>query len=289
MKKLLIITLTGLLWGGIVKINPSQAQRFESNITLKKLWESPNSFTTCESVCYDAKDNLLFISCINGNPADKDGNGFISKLSLAGDIEKLNWITGLNAPKGMGIFQRKLYVTDIDRILEIDIDKGVIIKDHPVKDAKFLNDITIDPGGNVYISDMATGKIHRLFSGVVETWLEDKNLSSPNGLFYEDGEILIGTKNGIFSTDIESKRTWLIVKETGGIDGLEGDGHGNYLISDWMGKIQLVNPNQEPVLLNNTTDQNINAADIEYIPATKTLFVPTFLDNRVMAYELIYK
>ena len=43
------------------------------------------------------------------------------------------------------------------------------------------------------------------------------------------------------------------------------------------------------ILLINTTDQMINAADIEYVPATKTLYVPTFSDNRVMAYELIYK
>ena len=188
---------------------------------------------------------------------------------LTGEITTLNWITGLNAPKGMGIFMRKLYVTDIDRIIEIDIDKASIVKEYPVKDAKFLNDITIDKEGNVYISDMGTGKIHRLFKGVVETWLENKNIFSPNGLFYEDGEILIGTKQGIFSTLIEDKRTWQIVKNTGGIDGLEADGHGSYLISDWMGKIQLVNSNKENVLLINTTDLMINAADIEYVPQLK--------------------
>jgi len=265
------------------------AQDSKDQVSLKKIWESPNLLTTCESVCYDAVDHFLFVSCINGNPTDKDGNGFISRLSVTGEITTLSWIAGLNAPKGMGIFMRKLYVTDIDRIVEIDIDKAAIIKEYPVTDAKFLNDITIDKEGNVYISDMATGKIHRLFKGVVETWLEDKNISGPNGLFYEEGEILIGTKEGIFSTQIEDKRTWQIIRNTGGIDGLEADGYGNYLISDWMGKIQLVNSNREPILLNNTTDQMINAADIEYVPATKTLYVPTFSDNRVMAYELIYK
>jgi hypothetical protein len=282
--------LIGLFFGSFIfSMMTAQAQKSEPRATLKKLWESPDLLTTCESVCYDISEKVLFASCINGNPTDKDANGFISKLSLTGEIMTLNWITGLDAPKGMGIFLRKLYVADIDQIVEIDIDKGAIIKKYPVQDAKFLNDIAIDPDGNVYISDMATGKVHRLFKGVVETWLEDKNIVNPNGLFYEEGEILIGTKNGIFSTKIEDKRTWQIVKDTAGIDGLEGDGKGNYLISDWMGKIQLVNPNREPVILINTSDQKINAADIEYIQATKTLLVPTFSDNRVMAYELIYK
>jgi hypothetical protein len=289
MKKQMNLFLTGLFWLGTLTIVTAQTQRSEFNVSLKKLWESPNSLTTCESVCYNTKENLIFASCINGNPTDKDGNGFISRLTVTGEIIQLNWITGLNAPKGMGIFEGKLYVTDIDKILEIDIAKGSIIKDYTVENTKFLNDITIDPEGNVYISDMATGKIHRLFKGIVETWLDNKNLSNPNGLFYEDGEIRIGTKNEIYSTNIEDKRTWLIVQDTGGIDGLKGDGQGNYIISDWNGKIQLVNSNRDPLLLSNTTDQKINAADIEYIPATKTLFVPTFFDNRVMAYELIYK
>jgi sugar lactone lactonase YvrE len=289
MKKGLIILMAVFFYQLLFTETEVVAQDSKDQVSLKKIWESPNLLTTCESVCYDAIDHLLFVSCINGNPTDKDGNGFISRLSVTGEITTLNWISGINAPKGMGIFMRKLYVTDIDRIVEIDIDKAAIIKEYTVKDAKFLNDITIDNEGNVYISDMGTGKIHRLFKGVVETWLEDKNISGPNGLFYEDGEILIGTKQGIFSTQIEDKRTWQIIKNTGGIDGLEADGYGNYLISDWMGKIQMVNPNREPILLNNTTDQMINAADIEYVTETKTLYVPTFSDNRVMAYELIYK
>jgi hypothetical protein len=265
------------------------AQDSNDRASLKKLWETPDLLTTCESVCYDPTGHLLFASCINGNPTDKDGNGFISKLSQTGEIITLKWIEGLNAPKGMGIFMKKLFVTDIDQIVEIDLEKSVIIKQYPVEGAKFLNDITIDPSGNVYVSDMATGKIHRLTKGVLETWLENENITGPNGLFYEAGEILIGTKNGIFSTNIEDKRTWQIIKNTGGIDGLESDGHGSYIISDWMGKIQLVNSNQDPVILINTSDQRINAADIEYFSGNNTLYVPTFNDNRVMAYELIYK
>jgi hypothetical protein len=289
MKKLKLLILTAVIAIGMLTCSSIYSQTNQLPKTIYKLWETEATLMTCESVCYHAAGNELFASCINGNPADKDGNGFISKLSLAGEITTLNWITGLNAPKGMGIFNRKLYVADIDRVVEIDLDKEAIIKEYPVPDAKFLNDITIDPDGNVYISDMATGKIHRLTNGIIETWLMNDNIISPNGLFYEEGEILIGTKNGIFSTNIEDKRTWQVIMVTGGIDGLEGAGNGNYIISDWNGKVQLVNEHKDPVVLLNTTDQKINAADIEFDPVSKTLFVPTFFDNRVMAYDVIKK
>ena len=268
----------------------SLAQNEKPNLkpSLQKIWETPDLLTTCESVCYNNATKTIFVSCIDGNPTDKDGNGFISELSITGDIITLMWVTGLNAPKGMGIFGNKLYVTDIDRIVEIDIETAMISKEYRVEGANFLNDITISPEGDVYISDMSTAKIHRIKKGILETWFTSEEFINPNGLFYEDKELLVGTRNGIYSIRIEDKRLWHLIKETGGIDGLEADGKGSYIISDWQGKIQLVNIEKDPVLLLNTSDKGINAADIEYIPERKMLLVPTFSDNRVMAYELLY-
>ena len=268
----------------------SLAQNEKPNLkpSLQKIWETTDLLTTCESVCYNNATKTIFVSCIDGNPTDKDGNGFISELSITGDIITLNWVTGLNAPKGMGIFGNKLYVTDIDRIVEIDIETAMISKEYRVEGANFLNDITISPEGDVYISDMSTAKIHRIKKGILETWFTSEEFINPNGLFFEDKELLVGTRNGIYSIRIEDKRLWHLIKETGGIDGLEADGKGSYIISDWQGKIQLVNIEKDPVLLLNTSDKGINAADIEYIPERKMLLVPTFSDNRVMAYELLY-
>lgn len=287
MKKLSAILISLLIFAGTNHNSFAQTKDIQHSTKPVKLWETPNVLTTSESVCYDAVLQVLYVSCINGNPVEKDQSGFIAKLSPDGNIVVLKWITGLNAPKGMGIYGDKLYVTDIDRIVEIDIKNSAIIKDYPVDKAKFLNDITIDPEGNVFVSDMSTGKIHRLSKGVVDTWLKDKQIGGPNGLLYEDKEILIGTRAGIYSVRMEDKKIWHLVKDTGGIDGLIADGKGNYIISDWMGKIQLVNPEKDPVVLLNTTDDGINAADIEFNPVDNILYVPTFGDNRVVAYELI--
>lgn len=266
----------------------AQEPNNEASITAKKNWESADLLTTSESVCYYSENKDLFVSCINGNPLDKDGKGFIARLSLTGDIVVLKWVTGLNAPKGMGIFNNFLYVTDIDRVIKISIKDEKIVKEFIVEGAKFLNDITVDPDGNVYVSDMTTNQIHRIHKDEIDAYYSNENIIKPNGLAFENGKLLIGTKNGIFSLTTNNKQLTHLVKNTGGIDGLEPDGNGNYIISDWSGKVQLVNPDKEAIVLFNSGNDGINAADICYIADRQLLLVPTFFDNRVTAYYLFY-
>jgi hypothetical protein len=254
---------------------------------LEKVWETTDGLKICESVCYDAERDVLFVSCINGNPTNKDGSGYIAQVSLEGEIINEKWLSGLDAPKGMGIFNEKLYVTDIDNLIEINISTAKIEKRFPVEGAKFLNDITIDPKGDVYFSDMSTNLIHKLTNGNVEVFLDDPEIFNPNGVLYENGDIVIGTKNGIFAVRISDGKMWHIIKNSGGIDGLKSDGNGNYIISDWKGKVQLVSTEEKPIVLLNTGEAGINAADIEYIEKLNLLLVPTFGANRVTAYRIL--
>ena len=257
------------------------------NIKVEKAWATADILTTSESVLYEPGEKMLYVSCINGNPTDKDGNGFISQVTLSGEIVLLKWATGLNAPKGMAVSKGMLYVTDIDRVVRIDLESGKILKEFPVEGARFLNDITTDNEGNIYISDMATYKIHRIHNDALGTWLEDENIVSPNGMNFSDGEVLIGTKKGIYGVRIEDKRIWQIVSVDGGIDGLKLYDKNNYIISDWVGRVQMVSPGDENLLLLDLSKKNMNAADLEYIPENNLLLIPTFSDNRVVAYELI--
>jgi hypothetical protein len=285
-----IFLIPGLIYIFLISL-PANAQQptVQDAITIEKNWESTDLLTTSESVCYNASSKELYVSCINGNPLDKDGNGFIAKLSLTGDIIVLEWITDLNAPKGMGIVNEFLYVTDIDMVVKISIADEEVVKEFFVPGAKFLNDIVVDPAGNVYVSDMTTNEIHRIHHDEITPYFKNEELISTNGLAYENGQLLIGTKNGIFSLASDNLQLKHLVKNTGGIDGLEPDGKGNYIISDWRGKVQVVCPNKEPILLFDTTEKAINAADIVYIPERQLLLVPTFFDNRVVAYYLTYK
>jgi hypothetical protein len=254
-----------------------------------KVWTSPELLVTSESVLYYETEKVLFVSCINGKPLEKNKSGFISKLSLSGDIIVLEWATGLNAPKGMGIHGESLYVTDIDRVVKLSLETGETEEEFPIPGSIFLNDIDVSETGVVFVSDLSTNKIHFIENGSVDLWYENEQLSSTNGLYCEKERLMVGTADGIFAVSYKDKKLKHLIKDTGGIDGLKADGHGNYIISDWAGKVQLVNPEKEHIVLFNTTDEGINAADIEYIIDLNLLLVPTFNDNRVVAYDLIHK
>jgi hypothetical protein len=90
--------------------------------TLTLLWETADSLATNESVLFDETTGILYVSNIEGqDPQQKDGKGSIAILSKEGKILNPAWVTGLNAPKGMAISSGKLYVTDIDHLIEIDL------------------------------------------------------------------------------------------------------------------------------------------------------------------------
>jgi hypothetical protein len=252
---------------------------------LDKKWETAAVLKVPESVCFDQESRLLFVSNIDGKPTEKDGNGFIAIVSLDGSVSKGPWITGLNAPKGMGIFKGILYVSDIDRVAAIDMATKKIINFYEFPEAKFLNDIAIDQKGAVYISDMNSNRIYRIYEGKTEIWLDDKVLTGPNGLFVDENQLLIGC-NKIVSVGLEDKKIIVWLDNTGNIDGLEGTDDGRYLFSDWQGSVYLVEKDKKITKLLVTSTEGINAADIEFIPSMNLILVPTFNDNRVMAYEL---
>ena len=251
-------------------------------LTLK--WESDTVLTTCESVIYDAANDILYVSNINGDPTGKDGNGFISKMDLNGKVTTQQWVTGMDAPKGMGIVSGKLYVSDINRIHEIDIASGKIAKTYTVDSAQFLNDVTTDASGKVYISDMMANNILVLENGKVNVWLE--GTAGVNGLLAEADKMMVLSfmEKTLITVDANQQKT-LRMDSLDFADGIEATGDGGYLISGWNGTVYYVDANWNETLLLDTRADSVNAADIEYIAEKKLLLVPAFFKNKVTAYQ----
>ncbi|MDZ7606331.1 MAG: hypothetical protein U5K79_12260 [Cyclobacteriaceae bacterium] len=61
---------------------------------------------------------------------------------------------------------------------------------------------------------------------------------------------------------------------------------GNYLVSDWNGEVFYIDNSGNKTSLLNTKAQKKNTADIWFISEEQLLLVPTFFDNRVVAYKL---
>lgn len=122
------------------------------------VWETDSLFDKPESAVYDVKKQVIYVSNINGQYCTKDGNGFISRVDLDGNILELNWVTGLNSPQGLALHGNKLYVADVDEIMEIDVDQEKIINKYKIDGAKFLNDAASDKSGNIFVSDCKWNK-----------------------------------------------------------------------------------------------------------------------------------
>ncbi len=258
-------------------------------VKLVKVWETDTLLRIPESVLYHPKQNVLFVANINGKSNEMDGNGFISKVSTEGKITELQWAKGLNAPKGMGYFKDRLYVTDINRIAAVSLTNGQIVKTWEADyEGAFLNDITVDDKGTVYVSDSRQDKIFRLQNDKLELFMEGEHLNKPNGLLAGKGKLLIGSTktNSLRSVDLATKQITDIAGDMGATDGIVTDSKGNYMVSDWNGQIFWVTAEGEKTKLLDTRGEKINSADIEYIPVRKLLLVPAFFTNRVVAYRV---
>lgn len=253
---------------------------------LTELWATDTVMITPESVLCDSESGLLYVANMNRSE-DVDGNGFISKLNLDGTVVDLRWITGLNEPKGMGIFQDKLFVTDVNALVIIDIEQKRVIETIPVDSAQFLNDLAIDKDGKVYFTDSRAGKIHTYCDGVVSEWITE-GFERPNGLYIEDDHVLL---TSVGSGDVKlinkvNSEVEVLAKGIGLGDGIEFTGKdGFYLVSDWSGEIFMVSKDTVQSLLN-TKEEKINTADIGFNMEEQILYVPTFFDNRIVAYKL---
>lgn len=281
-----IITLIFLL-----TIKPLTAQKQDNTCTPSKLqfeWSSDTVFQKPESALYAKHEGVIYVSNINGKYLARDGNGFISRLKTDGSTEMLKWVDGLNNPQGLGLYRNKLYVADINQIVRIDIPTASVDKKWDVPDAVFLNDITTDTNGDVYVSECRKNKIYRLHNEKVEIWFEDPLIEGPNGLLCEQNKLmLLNMKDGkVYSVDKKSKKISEYCNGIKNADGIVSDGNKGYFVTGaWQGEVFHIDKKGNKRLLLDLGKDKIIAADICYIASRRLLIIPT-LDKRVLAYKV---
>ena len=250
---------------------------------LVQIWTTDAVVATPESVIPDLKNNMLYVSLIDGGPWDADGKGGIGKMTNKGTNYDSNWITGLNAPKGLGIYRDKIYAADISNVVVVDLPKGKLLLKIPVEGASGLNDITISENGIVYVSDSKMGKVWKVEDEKPTLYLE--NITGANGLKSVKDDLYFA--KGPLLMKADSKKQITQIADVGqDIDGIEPVGNGDFIVSSWPGYIFYVYANGQTELLLDTHEQKKNTADFGYDPGKKILYVPTFFDRRVVAYQL---
>ncbi len=283
----IIVTLTLLL----IVINPIFANEFSVEWELENL-DAP------ESVLYDNQHDVVFLSNVHGAPDDKDGKGYISVLSLTGEIKNKHWVSGLNAPKGLGRYKHLLYVADIDRLIQININNGRIERRYYSANAKFLNDVIVASNGDVYVSDMVTNTIYRLANDEFTIWLQSDELENPNGLYIEDNHIIVGSWGKMtdgFNTEVPGHLKSVSINDkqikslgnaepVGNLDGVEADGSGNFYVTDWLnGGLFLISKTGEATKL---LELPQGSADHDVILQKNLILIPKMLENKLTAYQI---
>ncbi|UCF32949.1 MAG: SMP-30/gluconolactonase/LRE family protein [Phycisphaerales bacterium] len=282
-------------WGFMCKADRELLPPIKKHDAATKAWETPDVFKIPESVLYDHRRDVLYVSSFSRVSAKDADTGFISKVRTSGEIAELQWVTGLDGPCGMAIVGDRLYVVEGFRhnLVEIDIESGEILQRHNIPGATFLNDVAADDAGNLYISDTSRAPedpdLYKFKDGKWELWRQTDEIHRANGLFVHGGLLLVGnTGDGCFKAvnlDDGTVRT-ITSLGAGVVDGIRVDPAGNYIVSHWEGQVYRISPEGDVVEILDTMAEGLNNADFELIKEKNLLVSPTFMGNKVVAYTL---
>jgi hypothetical protein len=281
MKKL--IATVGPFLGALLVATGAQAGGHK----LTKVWESEATLKVPESVRFDAKRKVLYVSNIDGEPWTADGKGSIAKVGLDGKVIAAEWIAGLDGPKGLALSDdgKWLFAADLGGIDVIDIEKGRLDHKIAIPEGVQLNDLVNDKG-TLYVSDSKGRKVFVVKDGKVAVHLDDKVLKGPNGLFVHEGALYVLDNDSLNRVEPDRSLEVLATGMPGGADGLENVGGDDFLVSVWSGAVWYVPAKGDKELLFDGKPTNTRTADIGWDPKTKTAYVPTFLGNSVAAFKV---
>jgi sugar lactone lactonase YvrE len=267
---------------------------------------SVEGFLTPESVMFDARQDVYFVSNINGSPGVKDNNGFISRVKPEGTVETLKFIEGgkngvtLNAPKGLAVRGDTLWVTDIDVVRAFNAKTGAPIASVTVPDALFLNDPAFGLDGSLYVTDTRVvfdakgGVTHpspdRIFriapDRKVTTALQSDTLERPNGITWDKAgnRFLVVAFGGphLYSWKPGDAAPAVFGTGAGQFDGVEVVGSAVW-VSSWADSsvYRYENGTGAKAITGVPTP-----ADIGYDAKRNRLLIPIFTGNRVEIWQL---
>jgi len=266
-----------------------------ASVALRPSWVVSDQIGAPAAAVYDRAAGEIYLSQIGGEGDKKDGDGLISRLDLNGRIVAFSWISGLNAPKFLAIDRRRLWVTDIDEVVGIDIDSGKIGRRIPIIGAKFLTGIAVDEKGTLYVGDMLESRIYCVKNGHVFIFAEGRELESPGALIIKNGQLDVGAwgfttdysaavPGTVYSLDLNSHKKTVLSTHRGSWFGLCTDGGTGFYGADFEGGgVFHISPSgaaQRIVQLPR------GSAGLVYVPEAQLLVVPETRQNRVVGYDL---
>jgi DNA-binding beta-propeller fold protein YncE len=250
---------------------------------LEQIWRL-EGLANPESAALSADRTFLYVTNVNGEAAARDGNGFISRVGVDGRMLEREWMRGFNAPKGVARAGDTLYVADIDTLHIIDTATKT---DSRVRapGARFLNDVAVAPDGLVLAADSQTQRIYALRGRSMNAWKEGVLLESVNGLWPEPERLVVTTMAGrLLAIDYRVKEITVLAEGLANADGVAPLGGGEYLVSDWPGRLFRVRANGSNEVVFDTTAQRTLLND--FLLVGDILYQPNWEPSTITAYRV---
>ena len=261
--------------------------------------QTTSGFDHPESVCRSG--NFYYVSNLGKElkPSDKDGDGYISKMSATGQIIDQKFLpkTGtLNAPKGLVTVGNVLYVADVDRVLGFDLTTREQVMSIDVPGVAFLNDPVVINPQTLWVSVTDKNQLIRVdLKSQTATFLPITGLNGPNGLACTpNGKTVycvgFGTDNKpngeVVQIDVATLKTQRLGTYAGMLDGVAVRGQ-KLFFSDWKsfgntGELQEMDLKTGKTTRQTKVDLIGGFADFYLAPNSREMVVPSLTNNVVL-------
>lgn len=207
-----------------------------------------DSLRSPESVAWDSARSRYLITNVAGEPAEEDGNGFVTAVSAPGDsagsVQRRAMTSGslgaaLDAPRGIDVRGDRAWIADLRTVVGVDLRADTATFELTIRGSRLLNDVAVGPDGMVYVSDSRRDAVY-VVDPAGDDWSRHGaagSLRGVNGLHADPGGpglLVAGGEGAVLRLDPDSSVTLLADPlDAESLDGIQPYGEDRILYSDF--------------------------------------------------------
>lgn len=271
-----------------------------------------DGFSHPAAVVAEPGGRIFYVSDLGAGAGQvKDGDGFISKVSADGKILVRNFLPKdgvLDAPRGMVIIMRTIYVADVDRVVAFDLHtrEKVFELEFAGEKTAFLNGLALLANNVMAVSSTDTGRIYLMTIGVRPRFrVLQKDVAGAAGLVldrksrrlfvagfgdpaaFDKGGLASGRLGVMTFGDGRQAQYMDILKPMGALTGVEMLSNGMLIVSDWVapdrpGMVRVFDPHTGHVMNIKLSREIRGPSNFHFDANTGNLWIPLTLEGKVM-------